>query len=268
AWKPSFISKLPPLSDKILDCIPAPHQMETFSKSLLLQAFGDHARQYAPGIYWISRKVSSILPDRLFYILDEKIDPFLPGQPGEHGAKLSAFVSSGDDDDGPTLESYMNAPVFILKPGSNDDEQYVFYGMYSQTRLSDKLDYDRMQEIIPDHVKLWWAKQLGRRDRAPNVTEDLKNHFWPKDKYDGPLPTDLTEPMSNEAKLAAENYVWQLANWDSEDNLKASLIETKGILEAFDRPDCSEEPGLRLYWEYLECVNWDKGFYDMLVNMK
>lgn len=155
AWKPAFISKLPPLSDKILDRIPPPHKMESFSKSLLMQAFGDPARQYAPGIYWISRKVSSILPDRLFYILDEKIDPFLPGQPGEHGAKLTAFVSSGDDDDdGPKLESYMNAPVFILKPGSNDDEQYIFYGMYSQTRLSDKLDYDRMQEIVPDHVKL------------------------------------------------------------------------------------------------------------------
>lgn len=34
------------------------------------------------------------------------------------------------------------------------------------------------------------------------------------------------------------------------------------------QPDCASEPGLRLYWEYMECINWDAGFYAMLVAKK
>jgi len=29
--------------------------------------------------------------------------------------------------------------------------------------------------------------------------------------------------------------------------------------------DADSPPGLRLWWEYLECVDWDARFYDTLV---
>lgn len=49
------------------------------------------------------------------------------------------------------------------------------------------------------------------------------------------MPPNLTEPMSSEAQKAAEDYIRQHAHWDMEDNLRVSHIETKEILEAFDR---------------------------------
>ena len=32
--------------------------------------------------------------------------------------------------------------------------------------------------------------------------------------------------------------------------------------------DMDEEPALRLWWEYLECVDWRKDFYDLLVTLQ
>ena len=32
--------------------------------------------------------------------------------------------------------------------------------------------------------------------------------------------------------------------------------------------DMDEEPALRLWWEYLECVDWRKDFYDSLVTLQ
>ena len=37
------------------------------------------------------------------------------------------------------------------------------------------------------------------------------------------------------------------------------------LKKAFEQADADEQPGLRLWWEYLECVNWDEKFYDMMV---
>lgn len=39
-------------------------------------------------------------------------------------------------------------------------------------------------------------------------------------------------------------------------------------MEMWDKSDMDEEPGLRLWWEYLECVGFDDEFYDKLLNLK
>ena len=39
-------------------------------------------------------------------------------------------------------------------------------------------------------------------------------------------------------------------------------------LIVFYKADADEEPGLRFFWEYLECVDWDAGFYAALVKHK
>ena len=38
-------------------------------------------------------------------------------------------------------------------------------GNYSQTRWSDKLDYDRMVEQVPREVKTYWAEELSSQGR-------------------------------------------------------------------------------------------------------
>ena len=32
--------------------------------------------------------------------------------------------------------------------------------------------------------------------------------------------------------------------------------------------DADDPPALRLWWEYLECVDWRKDFYDLLVTLQ
>ena len=48
----------------------------------------------------------------------------------------------------------------------------------------------------------------------------------------------------------------------------AEVREMLGGLTQFEQPDAGEEPGLRMWWEYLQCVDWDKSFYDALVKRK
>jgi hypothetical protein len=35
-----------------------------------------------------------------------------------------------------------------------------------------------------------------------------------------------------------------------------------------NQADAADPPALRLWWEYLECVDWRKDFYDMLVTLQ
>jgi hypothetical protein len=40
------------------------------------------------------------------------------------------------------------------------------------------------------------------------------------------------------------------------------------MLIILNKADADEVPGLRLWWEYLECVGWDADFYNMLVKQQ
>ncbi|KAK4934057.1 hypothetical protein LTR28_010939 [Elasticomyces elasticus] len=156
-------------------------------------------------------------------------------------------------------------------------------GTYSLLRFSDRLDYDHMVEAVPESVKKYWAVQLSEVGRPNWVTQGLKEVFWPKPKFEGEIPGKISqttemnmEPSTGNAtggnisqKTASElkNYALELEEWEKETNVKVSLLTPEDILEAFKKADAGHEPGLRLWWEYFECVMWDGAFYQMLVNM-
>ena len=114
-----------------------------------------------------------MLRNRTYYQIDPGNEPYLPKAPGEHGAKLTAFFNKAPEEEFGHLfaddaNSYDDVPMFILK-----DKRYVYYGNYSQTRWSDKLDHDTMTTRVPDHVKNFWAEELTSPVREKWVKKTL-----------------------------------------------------------------------------------------------
>lgn len=180
---------------------------------------------------------------------------------------------------------------------ANDEIQYTYFGSYSQPRFSDRLDHDRVSASVPAAVKRYWAVQLSAVGRPDWVTEALRMHFWPMPGYVGPLGKGDREGLvessdesgicgrsqeeeakkkEREKKASADRkvrkamaeYLEELRDWEKESRLKVQLIGPETIMKAFEEADAAEEPGLRLWLEYLVCVGWDAGFYQMLVRLK
>jgi hypothetical protein len=271
-WRPHAIAQLKPLEI-------TSSNTETFSWEELHRHLGGN--QYSPGLYYVRNDSSSrVLPGRTFWLLESHYEPFAPTSPGQHGAKLTAFFNDSLTAQGDALkeEDYVNVPVFIcLKPG----EGYTYLGQYSQKRYSDKLSHSELFDHIPAHILQYWANQLADPHRPAWITEQLIAHFWPPPPYTGPIPTDsaltspgtgVTEPMDSERVLekrvmrALERYAVELKNWKKDAHIKATLLTEKALMGMWNKSDMDEEKGLRLWWEYLECVGFDEKFYDKLVN--
>jgi hypothetical protein len=104
---------------------------------------------WSPGLRFVQGKGPCILRNRTYYQLNPENEPFLPKKAGEHGAKLTAFFNKAPEEEhadllDPDSNSYENVPVFILV-----NKRYVYFGNYTQTRWSDKLDYDTMVARVP-----------------------------------------------------------------------------------------------------------------------
>lgn len=271
-WMPFAVRTMPAMSLAI------PENMETFSFEFLRATFG--GAWWSPGYYFIAK--NSMLPCKAYWILDLANEPFLPQQPGAHGAKLTAFFNETVSGVGqaPEVENYENVPVFIKAAGK---DEYTYFGNYSQLRFSDKLGYDTIASEVPDSVLRNHAEQLAEIGRPAWVTEALREHFWPKPRYEGPIPTDsaLNSPATsvqngNSITIGQEKHVMKalvtyaadLKDWQKDSKLKVSLLTTESIFDSFHVADADEEPGLRLFWEYQQCVGWDAGFYKMLVGLK
>ena len=270
-----------PLAVRTMIAKPLPNtinNVETFTWELLALNFGGF--QWSPGFYFVPGQ--SIIPSKSYWILDAELEPFLPGAPGKHGAKLTAFYNETPSDPGeaPDVENYMSVPVFVRAEGGNE---YKYFGNYSQNRFSDKLDYDAIMTRVTEDVRQYWAKQLTDKGRPEWVTKCLMQHFWPRPTYDGPIPTDEALATPATAETAATNistamerrvtkglkaYAAELAVWEKETRVQANYLTDKVIMEAFTKADAEELPGLRLWWEYLEFVNYDQDFYDMLCKFK
>ncbi|KAL6154757.1 hypothetical protein ACJBU6_06378 [Exserohilum turcicum] len=270
AWKPYHLTTMVPFSGQI------PYTEVTFHPDFLANHLG--GTPWSPGLRFIKGKGTCILKNRTYYQIDPENEPYLPKAPGEHGAKLTAFFNKAPEDEFCDLfdngsNSYENVPMFVLV-----NKRYVYYGNYSQTRWSDKLDHDTMMTKVPDHVKDFWAEELSAPTREKWVTEELKKHFFRKPEYNGRLfaapENETTVDSAEDAKLTEKmardvrKYVDELRQWEREASMKASLIKKQFILEAFDTSDMDELPALRLWWEYLECVDWRKDFYDLLVTLQ
>ncbi|KAL1638174.1 hypothetical protein SLS58_008914 [Diplodia intermedia] len=281
-WQPLAIRSLRPLDDAAFTDIPTPATMQTFSWDFIRKFL--LGKSWSPGFYY-HRVIdgASILPSRSYYILDASSDPYVPRSPAAHGAKLTAFFNpenpedvDGDDASG----AFDNVPVFVsdsdwakrhkIGSGTRDDEsdlggrKYVYMGMYSQLRFSDKLDYDRQVEHIPDAVKMYWAEQLADIARPDWVTDALMKAFVPKPEYEGPLPGQ--KGIENDVvRQEVGRHVRELSEWEDEARKKVGKLTKEKVLQAFAREDAADPPGLRLWWEYLQCVGWDHGFYNMMV---
>ena len=255
---------------------------EVFTWEFLKSQLGGD--QWSPGFYFILPSHHSILPSRAYWLLETQHEPFLPPSPGMHGAKLTAFFNDTCPDgeyEAPIEQDYMNAPVFISVDGG---KTYRYYGNYSQHRFSDKLDYERLVSAVPEEVKRYWAAQLADPGRPDWVTRQLTEHFWPKPSYDGPILTDSVVNSPNtpatgesggsgamlEKRIlrALGEYAEELKTWDKEAKMKVKMLTSENIYKAFSNADADEEPGLRLWWEYLQCVDYGQGFFQLLCTHK
>ncbi|EUC36550.1 hypothetical protein COCCADRAFT_34076 [Bipolaris zeicola 26-R-13] len=254
SWKPHHITTLAPFAGNI------PCADVTFHPDFLANHLG--GIPWSPGLRFVKGKGPCILRN----------------PPGMHGAKLTAFFNKAPEEEFGGLfdadsNSYENVPMFVLV-----DKRYVYYGNYSQTRWSDKLDHDTMATKVPENVKNFWAEELASPTRDEWVTEELKKHFFRRPEYSGCLfaspDNETTVNSVEDAKLTEKmvrdvrKYVDELRQWDREACMKTAMIKKQSILDAFNASDMDETPALRLWWEYLECVDWRKDFYDLLVTLQ
>jgi hypothetical protein len=241
AWKPHFLTTLSPLSTDIIVKIPSASKMVTFHSQFLEEHLG--GMDWSPGLRFVEGDSTCILKNRTYYTLNPSTEPYLPELPGQHGAKLTAFFNvnpesvHGDLPDDTT--SYEHVPMFVEQNG-----RYAYFGNYSQTRWSDKLDHDSMVAGVPQHIKEYWAYELTSSIRQGWVTEELKKHFFKKPEYDGriyaALEDDATIDTTKEVELNDEmakdirKYVEKLREWERDANMKTALIKKQFILDAFD----------------------------------
>ena len=273
-WLPHTIAQLTPLDI-------SSSNSETFTWEELVGHFGGN--QYSPGLYYSRNgSPSRLLQGRTYWLLEGNFEPFAPTSPGQHGAKLTAFFNDSLTPQGDIVgvEDYSNVPVFVcLKPG----EGYTYMGQYSQPRYSDKLSYSELFQHVPTRVLEYWAKQLADPHRPAWITEQLVVHFWPPPPYTGPIPTDsalaspatgVTMPndpervLEKRVSLAMERYALELREWKKDAQLKVTLLTKSELMKMWDNSDTDEDKGLRLWWEYLECVGFDDEFYGKLVGLK
>nr|POE88006.1 hypothetical protein CFP56_11235 [Quercus suber] len=136
-----------------------------------------------------------------------------------------------------------------------------------------------MDGTVPANVRRYWAEQLAAQGRPAWVTNALMAHFWPQPTYHGGIPgpgagaeAAADDQRSQDGdKAASESLAAHgrlLREWQATARVKASLLSSAALLDAFAAADADEEPGLRLWWEYLQCVGYDQGFYDMMVQLK
>jgi hypothetical protein len=250
-WKPHFLTTLSPLS--IDTKIPSASQMVSFHPQFLEDTL--KGSDWSPGLRFVMKPDSTnLIKNRTYYLLNPATEPYLPEQPGQHGAELSAFFNKSPEEVIPDLpedlSTYENVPMFVEQNG-----RYIYFGNYSQTRWSDKLDFDTMAARVPQHVKEFWAAELTSPIRPEWMTEELKNHFFKKPEYEGRVfpasADDATVTSEQEVelndKMAQEvrRYVEQLRDWDREAKMKTALIKKQFILDAFDAVSHIEiEPGM------------------------
>jgi hypothetical protein len=245
-WKPHYLTTLSKLPSDVLSKIPSQQSMVTFSPDFLSNVLG--GEMWSPGLKFVKPTGPCILKNRTYYTLDATNEPYLPKAAGEHGAKLTAFFNSSPEEDYPELQikSYEDVPMFVECRDPNGRIRYTYFGNYSQTRWSDKLDNDTMRARVPQQVKEHWARELTATPREQWVTNALKKHFFPKPEYGGRLyvpPNEdddesvhSVEERKNCEKMAKDvkDYVEELKNWEREASMKTSMIKKQFILDAFD----------------------------------
>ncbi|KAI7160508.1 hypothetical protein KC349_g3433 [Hortaea werneckii] len=283
-WIPFALRDLQPTSPPH---VPDPNQ--TFTWDFLFNTLS--GIQWSPGFYFNPNPSSpSNLPlTKSYWLLDTPFEPFLPSIPGKPGAKITAFFNDtlpdSEGGDGrsaaPTEDDYLNTPIFISPDPldtASDERRYTYFGHYSQKRFSDRIGYDTLRERIPERVLRFWAESLASSERPEWITRQLMRAFWPRPVYEGPgfaenagetgsVGSGSEEVEGNERVMCAlREYAGELAEWKREARERVALLKPQDLLESFEMSDAAAQPGLRLWWEYFEFVEFDRGFYDGLVD--
>ena len=237
-WRPYHLTTLAAFAGQI----PSSDTVVTFHPDFLDNILG--GASWSPGLRFVQGKGPCMLKNRTYYQLDPKNDPYLPKTPGNHGAKLTAFFNKAPEEEFSHLldsnsNSYEDVPMFILV-----NNRYIYYGNYSQTRWSDKLDHDTMSTKVPQSVKEFWSEELTSSTREKWVTDELKKHFFPKPEYEGRLfagpENETTNNTEEEDKLTEKmakdvrNYAGSLLGWERDANMKTAMIKKQFILDAFN----------------------------------
>ena len=250
-WKPYYLMTLDALPENVRAKMPLQHKMTTFHIDFLNNHFGGIL--WSPGLKYIdhSNSAAQVLRNRTYYMMDPKHEPFLPKAPGEHGAKLTAFFNKAPEEEFDNIpegtNSYTDVPMFVqLHAG-----RYAYFGNYSQTRWSDKLDIDAMKTRVPATVKEYISKELTASDREPWVTEELKKHLFPRPEYEGAIPLPSRDDNSTiivdeeehrkQVNSDIKYYLQELVDWERETKMKMSMIKSESILNAFDAVSQSTE---------------------------
>jgi len=211
-WMPLGLRKMKPLN--LSKVIPLEKQ-EPFTWDFLNKIL--QGIEHSPGVYIAPESLgTSILSGRTYYMIDRTHEPYMPQNPGMHGAKLTAFFNNEETAEG-EYPNYDSTPLFM----TNNGRDYFYFGTYSQTRWSDKLDVDRMNEVVPEAVKAHHAAQLVDPARPAWITKALMRHFWPAPEFHGVAPH------------AFDSYVTQLKAWKRDARMRVGLLKKETILNAF-----------------------------------
>lgn len=65
-----------------------------------------------------------------------------------------------------------------------------------------------------------------------------------------------------------EGYAMQLKDHKKKTDVKVPRLSAQKLYDFMFKPDSDQKPGLRLYWEYMECVGWDSSFENMMEKFK
>ncbi|KAI7184325.1 hypothetical protein KC363_g7781 [Hortaea werneckii] len=286
-WIPCALRNLPPTNPPLL-----PDPAQTFTWEFLFNTLS--GVQWSPGFYFnpsrSSPSASNLPATKSYWLLDTPFEPFLPSQPGHPGAKITAFFNDtlptsaeeAGESAAPTEEDYLNTPIFISPDPldtPSDERRYTYFGHYSQKRFSDRIGYDTLRDNIPKGVLRFWAECLASPERPEWISRQLMRVFWPRPGYEGPVFSEEKGMGSSGSSESGDDgavdervlrdlreYARELAEWEREARKKVGLLKPEDLLESFEMSDAAAQPGLRLWWEYFEFVEFDREFYDGLVD--
>jgi len=105
--------------------------------------------------------------------LEGDYDPLLPRVPGQHGARISAFLQSLEDKRA-VRENLKYMPLFIRRCNGG----YRYFGTYREARHADRLASSEMW-CIPEYIRKHWARKMGGRDKPRWAIEAIRK-AWPK----------------------------------------------------------------------------------------
>ncbi|KAI9720192.1 MAG: hypothetical protein M1812_003010 [Candelaria pacifica] len=219
---PEYVQRFP----EIYQSLPFPNEPEEFSPSFLKSVLKGSIM--TPSV-WYNKDASALT--EAYYTMNRKNEPYLPSAPGHHGAKLTAVMQDPGFD--------MDVLPLFIRSG-DPDSKYIYFGDYTQPRISDPVSWAEQSKLVPYHVRDFWGKDLTRPQQAKWRIDAMAKQLYPEMR------------LKNQRKA----------------EMKVRNLKPADILEAFEKAGLDYPPVLRLSREYLQCVGYNNDFYNTLMGEK